>query len=92
MSGGTWNAGPQHDGVTMTLVAVGVLLLLPGACSLLFAVQVIAEGDFIRLAARDPYFQIVLVLWAICLVITLGGALLIRYALRRAKRRETPGA
>jgi hypothetical protein len=86
------NAGQtRHDGMTVALVVVGIVLLLPGACSLFFAAQVIAEGDFIRLATRDPYFQMLLVLWAICLAIALGGTLLIRYALRRAHRRQELG-
>ncbi len=39
------------------LFALGVLLLLPGVCTVFYAAQAIAEGDFIRLATRDPYFQ-----------------------------------
>jgi hypothetical protein len=67
------------------LLALGILLLLPGGCTVFYAAQEIAAGDFIRLATRDPYFQFVLYLWGICLVVALGGALLVWYAVRRGR-------
>jgi len=67
------------------LLALGILLLLPGVCTVYYAAQVIAEGDFIRRASRDPYLEFVLYLWGICMVIALGGALLVWYAVRRGR-------
>ena len=71
--------------VNALLLALGILLLLPGVCTVFYAAQAIAEGDFIRLATRDPYLQLVLYLWGICLVIALGGGLLVWYAVRRGR-------
>jgi hypothetical protein len=77
-----------NAGVTALLLIIAVVLLLPGLCSIVIAGQMIATEDVVRLAKRDPYFQLILVLWTICLVISLGGALLLRYALRRGRARE----
>jgi len=71
--------------VNALLLALGILLLLPGVCTVFFAAQAIAEGDFIRLATRDPYFQFVLFIWGICLAVALCGGLLVWYALRRSR-------
>ena len=71
--------------VNALLLALGILLLLPGVCTVYYAAQVIAEGDFIRRASRDPYLELVLYLWGICMVIALGGALLVWYAVRRGR-------
>jgi len=73
----------------VALVGLGVLLLLPGLCALVFAAQMVATEDVVRLATRDPYFQIVLFVWAICFAVALIGALLIRYAVRRHRRQGT---
>ena len=72
--------------LNVVMIVVGALLLLPGLCVLFFVAQTIATEDVVRLATRDPYFQIVLVVWAIGLAITLVGVLLIRYAMRRHRR------
>jgi hypothetical protein len=74
--------GPRSI-VTLLLGLVGVLLLLPGLCAVIFAADVIAKGEFIRLVTRDPFFQIVLMVWSISLAVSLGGLFLIRHALRR---------
>ena len=67
------------------LLALGILLLLPGVCTVYYAAQEIAAGNFIRRATRDPYFEFVLIVWGICLVVALGGALLVWYAVRRGR-------
>ena len=71
--------------VNALLLGLGVLLLVPGVCTVFFAAQIIAEGDFIRRASRDPYLEFVLYLWGVCMVIALGGALLVWYAVRRGR-------
>jgi len=78
--------------LTMVMFAVGGVLLLPGLCSLVFALQFIATDDIVRLVTRDPYFQIVLILWGICLVPTIIGVFLIRHALRRRRARGEPAS
>jgi hypothetical protein len=69
------------------LFLVGFILVLPGLCSLAFAVQFAATENLIRLATRDPYFELVLILWGISLVPTIGGIFLIRHARRRSRTR-----
>lgn len=74
----------------MLLIVIGVILLLPGLCTLVFAAQILATEDIVRLATRDPYFQPILVLWIVCLLISTGGILLLRHAGRRARRARGP--
>jgi hypothetical protein len=78
---------PRSGALTLVLFLVGFVLVLPGLCSVVFAVRIAATDNVIRLATRDPYFQMVLILWAICLVPTISGIFLIRYALRRNRAR-----
>ena len=56
--------------------------MLPGLCSVLFAGSMFlsAPGDF-RLG--DPTLQAVMTFWAICLLVSLGGFLIVRSARRR---------
>ena len=74
--------------MTALLLIIAVVLLLPGLCSIVVAGQMVATEDVVRLATRDPYFQLILMLWGICLLISLGGVVLLRYALRRGRTRE----
>ena len=74
--------------VTALLMVVGVILLLPGLCVVYMAASMFAaEGvaDLPRLAGNDPFFQAILILWGICLAISLGGVFLLRYTTRRAR-------
>jgi hypothetical protein len=75
---------------TKLMMLVGLLLLLPGLCSLLFAGTMLLSGpgDFIRQFGRgDPILQMVMVFWGFCLLVSLGGFLLVRHARReRADR------
>jgi hypothetical protein len=74
--------------VTALLLIIAVVLLLPGLCTIVLAGQMLVTEDVVRLATRDPYFQLILILWAICLLISLGGVFLLRYAVRRGRTRE----
>ena len=53
---------------------IGVILLLPGACSLGFMVMSMGESG-----SQGP----LPLLWLICFAISFGGVMLIRNALRR---------
>jgi hypothetical protein len=66
----------------MRVVAVilGLLLLLPGACALVVAVNSIPE--FIRGQSNGDSIPFIL-LWAVCFAISLGGIFLIRWALSK---------
>jgi hypothetical protein len=71
----------KQDGcLTAILVLVGIVLLLPGVCSLVFMATVLHEGDaFVRFAG----------FWLISFAIAAGGIWLIRYARRNAGDRNS---
>jgi hypothetical protein len=76
--------------LTVIMLALGVLLLLPGACALYFAGGfLLTEGaDILHDIRRgDPIMTMVLVLWAVCILISLFGIWLIRRA--RPRRAST---
>jgi lipopolysaccharide export LptBFGC system permease protein LptF len=58
-------------GVTVTMVIFGIILLLPGVCSVVFMAGMGVSG-------ADP----VVGLWAICFLISLGGVWLLIRAFR----------
>jgi hypothetical protein len=64
--------------VMVLLIGIGIILLLPGLCSL--AAIVILSGIDPRGIFNDG--RLVL-LWAGCIAVSIGGIMLIRYALRR---------
>ena len=60
------------------LFAAGLVLLLPGLCSIGFIVILSGEG------LKDLFSDAGLVaLWAVCLAVSAGGIVLIRHAVRR---------
>jgi uncharacterized membrane protein YraQ (UPF0718 family) len=67
----------RHPVLTVLMVVFGAILLLPGVCALVFMV-----GSGFTLGVEDSW---ILTLWAICLAIAFGGAMLIRQALRRPR-------
>jgi hypothetical protein len=72
------------------MLLIGILLLLPGLCTVIFAVGMLSADwkDTAESFRRgDPILQMVLFVWAVCLLITLGGAFLIRHARRRMGQR-----
>jgi hypothetical protein len=65
---------PQRSGcLTAFMVIVGIILLLPGLCALIFG------ADNLMRSHPDPT---VLTLVMICLLVAAGGILLIRAAIR----------
>ena len=64
---------PQGLGgcLTAVLVVVGIVLLLPGLCSLIFMGLAGGGGG-----------GVIGLLWAVCLLIGVGGIILIQYAIR----------
>jgi hypothetical protein len=68
----------------------GLVLLLPGACSLGYMVLVL-PSEF-KSTYNDPYLSLAELLWAVCFLISFGGVLMIRYAWRdvRGERRGGP--
>jgi hypothetical protein len=72
----------RYSGGQIAMILIGTVLLVPGACAIAFAIPMIGE-----IQSRDPYMQIVLGIWAICLAISALGAVLIVVA-RKGARRE----
>ncbi len=70
-----------YTGGQIAMLVIGGLLLLPGLCSILFAIGMLKD-----LSLRDPIAQMILSLWGICLAISAVGVLLIVLARRRARR------
>lgn len=64
--------------VTLLLVVGGIVLLLPGLCSILFALSLLPELQRLDLAS----IGLVLALLAVCLLISFGGIVLLRQTFR----------
>jgi hypothetical protein len=67
----------RNPWVTALLILVGIILLLPGLCSLLFSVVLIGDSDSL---GRDPG---ILSLLIFCFLLGAGGVALIVFAIRR---------
>ena len=70
----------RHPALTVLMIAGGIILLLPGLCSLVFIVVLVSDSF------RDAFSDSGLVmLWLVCFAVAAGGILLIRHAVRRGK-------
>jgi hypothetical protein len=73
-------AGPtpgRNPLVTVLLILVGIILLLPGLCSLIFSVMMLKDAGSL---GRDPGIQLLLFF---CFVVGACGVGLIWFAIRR---------
>ena len=71
---------PRYTGGQIAMLVIGIILLLPGVCSLLFMIGLASE-----VARGDPYVGAVVGLWIICFFISAAGIALI-YLARKAAR------
>ena len=71
---------PKYSGGQIAMIAIGIVLLLPGLCSLAFAIGMASE---IRLS--DPIAQAIMTLWGICFAVSALGIGLIVVARKRAR-------
>jgi|KBSMisStandDraft_5_1062788.scaffolds.fasta_scaffold327278_1 hypothetical protein len=69
----------HYSGGQIALIVIGIILILPGACSLVFMAQMAGEVRW-----SDPYVQIIIALWAVCFAVSAIGVVLIVVARRRA--------
>jgi hypothetical protein len=67
----------RNPWVTALLILVGLVLLLPGLCSLVFSVAILADSGSI---GSDPG---ILSLLLFCFLVGVGGVALIVFAIRR---------
>jgi hypothetical protein len=65
------------------MIIIGIILLLPGLCSLLFAIGMMPEMSWREL--HDPIAQMIFTLWAVCFAVSAGGIGMIVVARRRAR-------
>ena len=70
-----------YSGGQIAMLVIGGLLLLPGLCSLVFAI-----GMGKDMSLTDPIAQTIMILWGICLAISAVGVVLIASARKRARR------
>jgi hypothetical protein len=74
---------PNYTGGQVALTIFGVILLLPGACSLFFALAGLA--DFLQKGYADSILVSLAGLWAICFAISAVGIIMIVMARKRAR-------
>ena len=72
---------PRYTGGQIAMMLFGVLLLLPGLCSLLFMVGMIRELSF-----KEPMGETIVTVWIICFFVSAIGIALI-YAARKDARK-----
>ncbi len=61
-------------------IVIGIILLLPGGCALIFMAQMAGEVRW-----SDPIAQLIITLWAISFAVSAIGIVLIVVAHRRAQ-------
>jgi uncharacterized membrane protein HdeD (DUF308 family) len=74
----------QHTGGEIAMILIGVVLLLPGLCSL-----VLALGSMSEWRSGDPILQALMGLWVFCFAVSGVGIALIWLARRNAGRRAS---
>jgi len=67
--------------VTALLIFIGIILLLPGLCSLIFSALTLSQGGLF--GPGSGFDSPIVILWLICLLISAGGVALIMFAIRR---------
>jgi hypothetical protein len=72
----------QHTGGEIAMILIGVVLLLPGLCSL-----VLALGSMSEWRSGDAILQALIGLWVICFIVSGVGIALIWLARRNARKR-----
>ena len=74
----------RHTGGEIAMILIGVVLLLPGLCSLFFVIGAIPDWR-----SSDPILQALLALWVLCFIVSGIGIALIWLARRNARARAS---
>jgi membrane protein implicated in regulation of membrane protease activity len=74
----------QHTGGEIAMILIGIVLLLPGLCSLILAVGSISEWR-----SSDPILRALIGLWVVCFIVSGVGIALIWLARRNARKRTS---
>jgi predicted cobalt transporter CbtA len=75
----------SYSGGQIAMIVIGIILLFPGICSVLFALGMRPELNAKSFA--DPIAQMIFMLWGICLAVSALGVVLIVVARNRARVR-----
>jgi hypothetical protein len=75
------NAPPRYTGGQIAMTLFGVIMVLPGLCSLLSMVTMISELSF-----KEPMGGTIVTVWIICFAISAVGVALIHAARRGARK------
>jgi hypothetical protein len=78
-------SAPKYSGGQIAMIVIGIILLLPGLCSFLFVLGMIA--DIRQTSFNDPIAQMIFMLWGICFAVSALGIVLIVVARKRARGR-----
>jgi len=73
----------------IAMMIVGALLLLPGLCTIVFAVLLVKDNP--AGAFADPYVRFFIPFMLLCLLVSVGGILLIVAARRRRRGGDGDG-
>ena len=76
----TWH----FSGGQIAMIIIGIILLLPGLCSLGFIVGMAPELN--SKSFNDPIAQMIFTLWGICFAVSALGIVLIVVANKRARK------
>ena len=76
---------PRYSGGQIAMTLFGVVLLLPGLCSVSVMLSMTNE-----IRRGDPYLGLFVVIWVVCFVVSAGGAALIYLARKRARAGAEP--
>jgi hypothetical protein len=71
---------PRYTGGQIAMLVIGAIMLIPGACSLLFLIGMASD-----LARGDPIVQAIAGVWIVCFFISAAGVALI-YVARKDRR------
>jgi hypothetical protein len=72
----------KYSGGQIAMIVVGIILLLPGLCSIAFVIGMRPELNAKSFA--DPIAQLIFALWGICFAISAAGVGMIVVARKRA--------
>jgi hypothetical protein len=74
----------HFSGGQIALIIIGIILLLPGLCSLGFMIGM--RPEFNSTSFNDPIAQMIFTLWGSCFAVSALGIVLIVVANKRARR------
>lgn len=75
--------GKRKSGAAVLMILIGIVLLLPGLCSLFFVTGFAISEPQNLFKFNDAITGSLWILWATCFVIAIGGVLLVRAGWRR---------